>query len=245
MLALLLPLAIVGVITLEAWALGIARPDFSLVRTIEHLSGRHITKQLPPNLGLLLIPQLLLTALITTPLLWGEEFGWRGYLQPRLFPGRPLLGAIGTGVIWGVWHYPLILRGYDFGDERALGAAIFPVSTIFFSIIFGWLKDRTGSIWVCSLAHSSTNAVGASLTLLWFYGAGVPVLTAYVGMLAWPSLLLICVAIVKFGRGSGPPLTTPLEENRTVSVEQENITSRDSTDRWPFGWIGCTGGPAL
>jgi hypothetical protein len=81
---------------------------------------------------------------------------------------------------------------------------VFLVSAVFFSIILGWLKDRTGSIWVCSLAHAGTNAVGASLTLLWFFGAHDPVLTAYAGALAWPPLLAICLAIIVFGRPSAP-----------------------------------------
>lgn len=204
--ALFLPLVVVGAITLEASWLRIAQPDFTVVSAIEGLSGRHIGRTLPRNLGLLMIPQLLITAVITIPILWGEEFGWRGYLQPRLFPGRPLAAAVATGVIWGVWHYPLILRGYDFGDQAKVGAGVFLVTTVLLSIIFGWLMERTGSIWVSSLAHSATNAVGGSLTLLWFYRAGIPVLTAYVGVLAWPALLLTSIAILLFGyRAAGPP----------------------------------------
>ena len=102
-------------------------------------------------------------------------------------------------MIWGVWHYPLILRGYDFDGQAKLGALVFLVSTVLLSVIFGWLKDQTGSIWTPSLAHAATNAVGGSLTVLWFYGAGVPVLTAYVGVLAWPALLITNILILRFG----------------------------------------------
>jgi CAAX protease family protein len=115
-------------------------------------------------------------------------------------------------VIWAVCHYPLILRGYDWDDQAKLGAVVFLVSTVLFSVIFGWLKDRTGSIWVPCLCHSATNAVGASLTLLWFYHAGVPVLTAYVGVLAWPALVITSIAILRFGyrRKSGAGNTKEL-----------------------------------
>jgi membrane protease YdiL (CAAX protease family) len=40
--------------------------------------------------------------LVMVPLFWGEEFGWRSYLQIRLLSGRPLLAALATAVIWGV-----------------------------------------------------------------------------------------------------------------------------------------------
>ncbi len=68
---------------------------------------------LPPALWPVLLLQLLIFAALVTPILWGEEFGWRSYLQQRLFVGRPLLAAIVTGVIWGCWHLPLIFAGYE------------------------------------------------------------------------------------------------------------------------------------
>lgn len=43
----------------------------------------------------------LATALALTPVVFGEEFGWRSYLQPRLLADRPLLGAVTVGAIWG------------------------------------------------------------------------------------------------------------------------------------------------
>ena len=40
---------------------------------------------------------------------FGEEFGWRGYLLPRLAPLGGISAAIITGVIWGLWHTPVIV----------------------------------------------------------------------------------------------------------------------------------------
>ena len=145
-------------------------------------------KPAAPYLLWLLPPQLLLTALLATPLLWGEEFGWRGYLQLRLYPGRPLLAALATGVIWGLWHLPVNLRGYNFPGQPVLGMLVFTVSTILLSIFFGWLRQRTGSIWAPSLAHAATNAVGGSLMLLLFLGGGKPLYVAYLGILGWVPL---------------------------------------------------------
>jgi uncharacterized protein len=198
LVALLLPLAVVLVICALASALSIGRPDFSIQHALLGLSaGRASTSKIPQDLiGILILPQLLVTAVIVTPVLWGEEFGWRGYLQPRLFPGRPLAAAVVTGLIWGVWHFPLILRGYDFPDSPWLGALIFPVSAILLSIIFGWLKERVGSIWVTSLAHASTNAVGGSLLLFWFYGQGNTLFVSYLGFLGWLPLGLVAAGTI-------------------------------------------------
>jgi len=43
-------------------------------------------------------------SVLVAPLVLGEELGWRGYLQLRLFPAQPFLAALATGLIWGVWH---------------------------------------------------------------------------------------------------------------------------------------------
>ncbi len=109
----------------------------------------------------------LITSLAMTPVLWCEEFGWRSYLQIRLFPDRPLFAALITGAIWGVWHYPLLLAGFLPNQNGLAGLLAFPVYTILFSILLGWLRLRTGSIWAPSLAHAANNmvleAIGAAV----------------------------------------------------------------------------------
>jgi membrane protease YdiL (CAAX protease family) len=131
---------------------------------------------------------VLLTSLLATPLLWGEEFGGRGYLQLRIAPGRPLLAALATGVIWGLWHLPVNLRGYNFPGQPVLGMVVFTVSAVLLSVIFGWIRQRSGSIWAASLAHAATNAIGGSLMLVLFFGAGNPLFVAYLGILGWVPL---------------------------------------------------------
>jgi membrane protease YdiL (CAAX protease family) len=199
--AWLLPLAVVGCIIIAAALFGLGTPDFSLARGIKYLStlaGRapaHV-----PSHPWLLICVMPVTALFATPILFGEEFGWRGYLQLRLFPDRPVLSAVVTGVIWGIWHYPLILRGFDFPDHRLAGLAVFTVSTVLISIIFGWLRLKTGSIWSTSLAHSATNAIGGSLTVLLFGGGASFLLVSYAGILGWIPLGALSAWIVLAGQ---------------------------------------------
>src|SRR5438132_536367 len=82
------------------------------------------------------------------------------YPPTRLLPGRPLGAAVATGVIWGIWHYPILLMGYNFPVHRLAGPGVFTVSTVMLSIIFGWLLDRSGSIWAPSLGHAALNTVG-------------------------------------------------------------------------------------
>lgn len=205
--ALLLPLAVVTAMAFEAHAMGALSADFDLTKAISGVvpatatAGQSFTATQLVKLGPWLIPALLGTAIVSIPLLWGEEFGWRGYLQPRLFPGRPVIAAVVTGVIWAAWHFPVILRGYDYGrDQAVLGCGALTVSCILLAFIFAWLVERAGSIWASSLAHAATNAIGGSLTFLWFASAHNLALTSYAGALAWPPLLAVCLAILIFGR---------------------------------------------
>ena len=209
LVAWLLPLPVTAIIVALAVVLGIGRPDFSLMRALRTLAPEGASvPALPPNLLLVVPVQLLITALLATPILWGEEFGWRGYLQMRLLHRRPLLAAVATGLIWGVWHYPLNLRGYNFPNHPLLALVAFPVSTVLLSIIFGWLRLKTGSVWAASLAHAATNAVGGSLTVLLFAGGPDLAFVGYLGLLGWVPLGALCAWIVLGGQLQ-PEAVTP------------------------------------
>ena len=204
-----LPLFVVASIVLLAVALGVSDPDFTLDRALRELApdGSDVPT-LPPGILAIVVIQVAVTAVIVTPILFGEEFGWRGYLQPRLFGDRPLLGAVATGVIWALWHLPINLRGYNFPDNPLIGMLVFTVSAIMLSIIFGWLRVKTGSIWGPSLGHAATNAVGGGLTLFLFLGAQNWLFVSYVGILGWLPLGALCAWVLLTGQ---------------LSVERESV----------------------
>lgn len=90
---------------------------------------------------------------------FGEEFGWRGYLLPRLAPLGGVPAAIITGIVWGLWHAPLIiLYGYNYPGHPWLGVVMMVVFTIALGMIFAWLRFRSGSVWPSTLSHAAFNA---------------------------------------------------------------------------------------
>ncbi|HEX6554634.1 MAG TPA: CPBP family intramembrane glutamic endopeptidase [Ktedonobacteraceae bacterium] len=99
---------------------------------------------------------------------FGEEFGWRGYLLPRLSPLGGIYAAIITGIIWGLWHAPvIILDGYNYPGHPWLGIGMMVIFTVSLSMIFAWLRFRSGSIWPSTLAHAAINAqAGFGILLL-------------------------------------------------------------------------------
>lgn len=107
----------------------------------------------------------------------GEEAGWRGYMTPYLTKrlGRTK-GLLLSGIIWGVWHWPLILlAGYEYGvgywGAPFTGLLMMCVFTTAVGILLTWLQERTKSIWTPALAHGALNAA-AGLGVL-FLAPGV------------------------------------------------------------------------
>jgi membrane protease YdiL (CAAX protease family) len=91
--------------------------------------------------------------------------------------------------------------GYERYDNVALGFLLFTLLTIALSLIFGWLRLKTGSIWPSSLAHAATNSIGGSLTFLLFLGGGNSLtLVAYNGVFVLVPLGLFCLWLLLSGQ---------------------------------------------
>ena len=95
---------------------------------------------------------------------FGEELGWRGMLFPTLCERMSQRAAVlVSGVIWGLWHAPVIAMGHNYG----MGYAGFPIAGILTMIVactalgsmMCYLRMKTGSVWPCALAHGAVNAI--------------------------------------------------------------------------------------
>ncbi len=109
-------------------------------------------------------------ALIMAPVLnalptFGEEFGWRGYLQPKLLPLGGRKAILLTGVIWGVWHWPIILMGYNFGSDYFGAPFLGPLAMVWFTVtvsaLFGWVTIKADSVWPAVIGHGALNGIAA------------------------------------------------------------------------------------
>ena len=69
-----------------------------------------------PELPLLMMVAQSLAAAVTINMLaaLGEELGWRGYLHEKLISRGFWKCSLITGIIWGLWHAPLILQGHHY-----------------------------------------------------------------------------------------------------------------------------------
>ena len=98
---------------------------------------------------------------------FGEEYGWRGYLFPHLARCTSSFNAaIITGVIWGIWHAPLIAMGHNYGLEYPghpfggiFAMIIFCIVTGF---IYSYFTYKTESVFPAVLMHSALNAFASA-----------------------------------------------------------------------------------
>lgn len=139
---------------------------------------------LPISLPMLAVAQtaqaMLIAPLINSLFTFGEEWGWRGYLQPKLMTG---LGWRRTmllmGVIWGVWHWPLIFMGYEYGFDYPgapwLGPLVFLWFTFVVGTFLGWLTLKGKSVWPAVIGHAAVNGI-AALPALFIQGEPNPLL---------------------------------------------------------------------
>ena len=103
----------------------------------------------------------LVTLVMAWPIYFGEEYGWRFYLQDRLFAlfGR-YTGVVLVGLVWGLWHGPLMLMGMNFPGEPFVPATLLYLAyTIVMSVILAYAVLKTGSIWIAVLLHALTDTV--------------------------------------------------------------------------------------
>lgn len=94
----------------------------------------------------------------------GEEYGWRYFFQPLLQKRFGLKGGVLIlGVVWGLWHLPINIFYYS-PDTWVISVALQLITCISYSIFFGYIYMKTGTIWVAVAAHYINNNVIAVLS---------------------------------------------------------------------------------
>jgi len=165
---------------------------------IEAMTGQAI-----PMSTATLIPLLLLQATLLAPALnaiatFGEEFGWRAYLQQKLMSLGVRRAMLTMGLIWGVWHWPVIAMGYNFGETYPgapwLGMLAMLWFTFVVGTVLGWSVVRAGSVWPAVIGHGALNGI-AALGMLFVVGEPHSLLgptpVGLIGGIGWTVFALI------------------------------------------------------
>ena len=100
------------------------------------------------------------------PAALAEEFGWRGYLTPRLeaHGTNRLTNHLIVGTVWATWHLPYLTAFWDYTDESIVTLAPrLVIGCMAASVVYGEIRLRTGSVWPAVVMHATSNAVAYAL----------------------------------------------------------------------------------
>ncbi len=149
---------------------------------------------------------VLVNPLMGLPQCLGEELAWRGWLLPKLTERFGQLRAVLlTGLIWGLWHAPVVAMGYNYGEGHPLAnVAAMVLFCLVLGVIQGFLFWRTDSIWGPVLFHAAVNGIDLWKPTDLFMNSPAnlfvgPNLVGIVGGLGFVLLVIWCLR--QIGRG--------------------------------------------
>lgn len=154
----------------------------------------------------------LISPVLNFPAALGEELGWRGFLLPRLEARLGIRRALLlTGIIWGVWHGPLVVMGFNYPEHPWLAIPLMICLTSALTLLLAALTYMGGSVTAPVLAHGSINGFAGLPTLLLVGGDSA--IAPPAGALVWLPLGLAALAFLRWVRpftsDARAPGTTP------------------------------------
>ena len=134
---------------------------------------------------------------------FGEEWGWRGYLLPKVskyFSTIPTL--LITGIIWGLWHAPMTIIGHNYGlgywGFPFTGIAMMCVFCIVLGVFLSYISLKTGSCIPAILAHGAINGI-AAIGMYFTYDGGNPFVgPAPTGVIGIIPFVLVAIPMVVY-----------------------------------------------
>lgn len=124
-----------------------------------------ILNQIPEGLGaggilaISLISGMMAGATLNAVFAFGEEIAWRGYLL-KIFNGKSFLEAtLWIGIIWGLWHAPIILTGHNFPQHPIAGVFMMVAACLLLTPMLMYFRQKSGSVLVPAIMHGTFNGV--------------------------------------------------------------------------------------
>jgi len=142
------------------------------------------------------VQTVLLSPFIALPIAFGEEWGWRGYLQGELIKMGKVKGVMLLGIIWGLWHAPIIFMGHNYPGYPVLGVFLMTAYTICLGFALSYAVLKSGSVILAAFLHALNNQVQSFLVMM-VYRPQDPVFSFGIGLYGLACLAVIVLLIQK------------------------------------------------
>jgi membrane protease YdiL (CAAX protease family) len=178
-----------GLQTLLSWLFKMGTPvDLSSL-----FAQAAVTGMTPPILMVVLAAQtVILGPFLGLLVTFGEEYGWRGYLQSALSGLGRVRGVTLVGIIWGIWHWPVIWMGYNYPGHPYLGSLLMVLLSVGLAFMLGYAVLKAKGIWIAAFLHALVNqSFGFFMGVIY-----APTDTAFSFGIGLPALILVALLIV-------------------------------------------------
>ena len=129
---------------------------------------------------------------------FGEEYGWRNYLVDALKDLSFWKKALFIGIVWGIWHAPLILQGHNYPQHPVIGVALMCIFCILLGAIELYFVMKTHSVYPAAITHGTFNALAGFV--LFFVKGGDDLTVGMTGVAGFISLAIVLAAIWAYDR---------------------------------------------
>jgi membrane protease YdiL (CAAX protease family) len=154
----------------------------------------------PPAVFMLIsvVPALIAGYTINTFFAFGEELGWRGYLLREFRDKKFLSVSLITGIVWGLWHFPLILIGHNYPDYPVAGVGMMVIFCVLVSPVMTYIVIKSKSVITAAIFHGTMNAI-AGITIM-FVAGGNGIINGATGIAGFVALMLINFAFYLYDK---------------------------------------------
>lgn len=170
---------------------------FEDILSPEELMEAKASLKIAPStiIAISLIQGLIAGATINAVAGFGEELGWRGFLLKELKHLSSAKASLIIGVVWGIWHFPMILLGHNYPQHPQIGVAMMIIFTVLLTPIFIYITIKSGSVIAASILHGTLNAL-AGLSIMFVEGGsdlvvGITGLTGFITIILFTALFFI------------------------------------------------------
>lgn len=121
-------------------------------------SAEEVLRTLFSSTALIYLVMLPINFFLGVAAFFGEEYGWRYYLQPLLQKRFGLRGGVLVlGVVWALWHLPIDFFYYTSPGDGLIMLAGQVVTCVSIGIFMAWAYMKTNNIWVPVIIHFLNN----------------------------------------------------------------------------------------
>lgn len=198
--------AFIGLQTLLNWLFKMGQPaDLSLLLASAASSGMSFQVLM----AIITLQTVILGPFLGLLVTFGEEYGWRGYLQPALYGLGRVRGVALVGVIWGIWHWPIIWMGYNYPEHPYLGSLLMVLFCMGLAFFLGYAVLKAKGIWIAAFLHALVNQTFSYFMSMVY----VPVDTTFSFGMGIYGLIIMALMIVLI-------LRDPVWKDKEITISQ-------------------------